>query len=131
MFGRKKNKAQKPQITREQALTGIPMLNVGVSMRAEKDHTLIVLRVKNLQRPRWRFLARLQPAEFDRHFVLDALGIEVFNQIDGRHSVNELVEQFVIRHKAGRPEAERSVMAFIHMLAVRQIISVVLPDDGR
>lgn len=124
MFGL--NQARAPQMTREQALAGIPVLNEGVSMVTDSGRTLVVLRVANLRRSRWSLLARLAPKVAERRFALDELGVEVFNQIDGKRTVRDLIDLFAATHKVNRREAELSVAAFIRMLAQRGIVSVVV-----
>jgi hypothetical protein len=124
MFGLNQNRA--PQMTREQALAGVPVLNEGVSMVVNNGRTLVVLRTAALRRSRWSLLARLTPNVSERRFALDELGVEVLNQIDGRRTVRALVDGFADRHKVNRREAELSVAAFIRMLAQRGIVSVVV-----
>jgi len=125
MFGI--NQSQAPQLTREQALAGIPVINAGVCLVVENGRTLVMLRAATRPRGRWSLLGRVQPPVTERRFALDELGVEVFNQVDGRRSVRELIDRFAARHKVNRREAELSVAAFIRMLAQRNLVSVAVP----
>ena len=71
-----------------------------------------------------RFLSRNANS---KSFDLDALGIWVWDRVDGHQTVRTLIETFATEHRLNAREAEVSVLAFLKMLAQRNLIALVAP----
>lgn len=119
----RKPRAAPPPIDRRRSLDGIPVLNDGVSTRQRGDGNMDIV----IRSARGRgFLARFMPPVLEKRFKLDELGSFVLAEIDGRHSVIEIVNAFVARYRTNRREAELSTVAFLRSLAERKLISIVI-----
>ncbi len=67
----------------------------------------------------------LLKTEREKAFELDGLGMWVWDQVDGRESVGELVERFAKKHDVGVEEAEGRVMAFLQVLLQRNLVTLL------
>ncbi|MCK5805618.1 MAG: PqqD family protein [Lentisphaeria bacterium] len=115
-------KPKQPPIDRTRALESIPGLNGGVQLEEQPDGRLLV----KIQTPRQSkgWLARFQPATIERKVRLDELGAFVLSQIDGEHTVREIVRAFVKRFSVNQREAELSTAEFLRSLVKRNVISI-------
>lgn len=73
-----------------------------------------------------RLLSWLLPLRRERGFALDALGEEVWRACDGERTVESIVEAFAARHRVRFHEARQAVLAFLKMLAERNLIAMLL-----
>ncbi|MFQ5877156.1 MAG: PqqD family protein [Acidobacteriota bacterium] len=55
--------------------------------------------------------------------VLNEIGSTVWDLIDGRRSLREIVEAIVARYQVGRERAERDVLEFAASLRARRMVS--------
>ena len=68
----------------------------------------------------------------EKKIALDARGSEVWDQIDGRRSVESIVEAFAANHDLKFHDARVLVMQFLQMLLRRNLIAVVgREEQGR
>ena len=63
--------------------------------------------------------------EREKAFELDGLGMWVWDRVDGRVTVGELVEVFAATHEVGVAEAEGRVMVFLRVLLQRNLVTLV------
>lgn len=66
----------------------------------------------------------------EKGVALDALGEEVWQSVDGRRSVEAIVERFAEKHRVRFHDARLSVMTFLELLLLRNLI-VVIGKKGR
>lgn len=112
-----------PPLGRRQSLEGVPVLNEGVTVDGrEPNRIVLTIRIRRGT----GYLARFQPPVMERTVKLDELGSFVLRQVDNRRNVREIVEQFVMRYRTNRREAELSTVAFLKSLAARGVISIVI-----
>jgi hypothetical protein len=112
----------RPQpVDRRRSLQSIPALNPGIQLEPQEDDRLMVTIPVSLRKG---LLSRFLPRHFDRQVRLDSLGAFVLGQIDGEHTVADIVEAFVRRFRVNRREAELSTAQFLKSLAQRNIISI-------
>jgi hypothetical protein len=77
-----------------------------------------------MQPPRWgKRLFRL-PAGATKTFEFDPLGVFVWEQIDGKTSVKQIVERLSRRYKLNLREAQVPTIRFLQMLMSKHLIGV-------
>lgn len=116
-------KTDVPVLSRRESLTAIPVVNNGVQPE-RNDRDCVVLHVQVHRGT--GLLARFQPPVMEKVVELDELGGFVFELIDGKRAVIEIVNGFEKKYRLNRREAELSVAKFLRSLAERQIISLVI-----
>ncbi|RLE63214.1 MAG: hypothetical protein DRN53_02610 [Thermoprotei archaeon] len=62
-----------------------------------------------------------------KRIVLDAIGSFVWEMCDGKYTVNDIIKALMKKYKLRRLEAERSLLAFLRMLAQRKLIGLLPP----
>ncbi len=120
-------KQKAPALTREQALSCIPVKNNVVDWQII-DSGFVQIEYVLLLKP---FLLSIFK-RFDtsrstpptRKLQLDALGSQVWQLIDGRRSTGDLIEEFARIHRISVPEAEQSITAFLRELGRRGLIAL-------
>jgi hypothetical protein len=115
------------QLTRAQALEFTPVKSPKFKeSRLGTGHVLIEY---PLTVPPWiSALARRMGKTLDRtrtrKLQLDALGTEVWDMVDGRRSVRQIIHLFSETHRVSTKEAEISVTRFIRELGRRGLIGL-------
>jgi hypothetical protein len=71
------------------------------------------------------------PSEYDRRYVLDALGREVLEACDAQASVREIVDRFARGHNVSVPEAEIAVTAYLKTLMAKGLIEIEVRSASR
>lgn len=122
-----KRKNKTLRLTRAQALKCTPIKNTMV--KATRLYTGEVLLTYPITiRPLIRALARRFGRDIDRvqlkKLQLDELGTAVWDLIDGKRSVRQIIKHFVKRYHLQAREAEVSVTHFIRMLGKRGLIGL-------
>jgi hypothetical protein len=106
------------EVAVEQLESGDLLLTYPVVLRPWLER--LFRRLGRGQRHRQRQLLR-------RKVQLDALGTQVWELIDGRRSVGEIVTAFGEAHKLPHREAELSVTTFLRMLGKRGLVAMRAP----
>ena len=122
-----KKKPQGPSINRAEALDRIPVKNLQISEdRLETGE--VVINYPVTMRPFFAGLVkRFGGPEVQtqmKKFQLDELGTAVWNLMDGKRSVRQLVKIFAGTHRLEPREAEVSVTQFIRQLGRRGLIGM-------
>ena len=122
-----KKKPKAPSISRTEALDRIPVKNRQISEnRLETGE--IVIGYPVTMRPLFAGLAKRFGGQEVRTQIkklqLDELGTSVWNLMDGRRSVRQLVKMFAETHQLETREAEVSVTQFIRELGRRGLIAM-------
>lgn len=105
-------------------LAMIPVRNGAVRSQVHKGTLILYVPT---QRRWWMGPLSLLPGvrfRMEKGHALDRLGEEVWLACDGRRSVEAIVEGFADRHKLRFHEARLSVMAFLRMLAQRNLVAL-------
>jgi coenzyme PQQ synthesis protein D (PqqD) len=115
------------QLTKNQALTLTPVKNTE-STEEPLDSGNIVIRYPVSMRP-WmaKWIQRFKgpaPQIGTRKLQLDSLGTEVWKLIDGRRTVQDIVDVFAESHQLETREAEMAVTQFIRDLGKRGVIGL-------
>ena len=118
--------AQKPRLTRAQALACVPVKSGRIS---EEDNNGLP-RISYPQ-PTGPMVARLMSAfgrnprtRFLKKLELDEMGAFVWRLIDGKRTVSAITRLFAEEHNLPQQEAELSVTAFLRELGRRGIIGL-------
>ena len=125
MFGRKK-----PVLTREQSLSARPIRNENLTVSRDDDGNVVV---GIPRRKTWwaNAVARILRMPDKKKIALDEIGTAVWDQCDGRHTVQSIIENFVEKHKLNRREAEVSMFAFFKELTQRGFVGFVVNGQGK
>ena len=117
-------KGAAPRLTRVQALACVPCKSEFV-----REETTNGLPRLTYPQPTGSLVTRLlaafgrDPAQaFTRTLELDAMGAVVWDLIDGRRPVREIIDRFAQAHDLDPAEAEGPVTAFLRELGHRGII---------
>ena len=122
-----KKKPKAPSISRGEALDSIPVKSIQITeARLETGEVLISYPVA--VRPFFaRLVKRFGGPEVQiqmKKLQLDELGTSVWEMINGKFSVRQLVERFAKTHRLEAREAEVSVTQFIRELGKRGLIGL-------
>ena len=114
-------------ITRAEALESKPVKNSDVTeTRLESGELLLTYPVQ--MRP-WLAgiagrLGRPTDGIQTRKIQLDLLGTSVWDQMDGKRSVREIIQEFVRKHQLHPKESEVAVTQFLRNLGKRGLIGI-------
>jgi len=122
-----KKKSNQPSISRGDALNRIPVKNIQVT-EARLESGEVVISYPVTMRPFFAGLVkRFGGPEVQiqmKKLQLDELGTSVWNMIDGKFSVRQLIERFARIHQLEAREAEVSVAQFLRELGRRGLIGL-------
>ena len=121
----------KQQLSRTDALCCIPVRNPLVlenrldsgEMLLSYPETLKPWFVDILQRKKKSELRRM------RKIQLDILGVGVWDLVDGKSTVMEIIDSFAGQHRLYHKEAEVSVIQFLRELGRREIVGMKQNSD--
>ncbi len=124
---RRKGKTRRQSVSSEQFLAAKVHRNEAMEM-TERPGGGCLVKVP-MRRPRWFIppFSWLLPYSAHRRVELDRLGTEVLRACDGRHTVEEMIENFAASHKLSFREAQLSVTTFLKQLTQRGLVAVVGP----
>lgn len=122
-----KKKVKGPSISRAEALDRIPVKNVQIS-EERLESNLIVISYPVAIRPFFAGLRKRFGSAENRIQIkklqLDELGTEVWDLIDDKTSVRQLIKIFARTYKLENREAEVSVTQFLRELGRRGLIGM-------
>ncbi len=113
------------QLTAEDILTAVPVLNETVRLDRRKDGSAVAS--IPMKKPGWVSgpLGWLLPYSSHRRVELDALGVAVLGLCDGKRKVEEVVEEFARQNLLSWREAQVCVMQFLRQIVERGVIAIV------
>jgi hypothetical protein len=122
-----KKKPKRPKISRAEALNRIPVKNVQITEdRLETGEALIGYPVTI--RPFFSSLVKrfggTEEQVQTKKLQLDSLGSSVWDLLDGKRSVRQLIQIFAETHQLQPREAEAAVTQFIRELGRRGLIGL-------
>lgn len=122
LFGRKSPKAElRNSFDRESALKSKPrQMPVIRSEKVEESSLRVTVTV---YRPNWQRILGA-PQTFERSYVLDALGQEVYQACDGRTTVKAVIHRFANRHKVSVAEAQLAVTTYLKTLMSKGLVGM-------
>lgn len=114
-------------VTRAEALNCTPVRNIRAEETRMKGGEARIAYPAQM-RPMIAGVIRYFGGRTDRTYIkklqLDALGTQVWDLIDGKLTVRQIVRRFADDHRLHAREAEVSVTAFLHELGKRGIIGM-------
>ncbi len=66
----------------------------------------------------------------EKPYDLDGLALEVYESIDGKRTLENLIDLFATRHHVTFLEARALLSQFLQMLEKRDLIEITLPESG-
>jgi hypothetical protein len=120
LFGKKK-----PKLTTQQALASKPIRLVEATMDVDEKGGKLKVPLKSS-----RFLGRIfrMPEGSTKTFEFDAIGVFVWENIDGRTSVQQLIRKVAKHCKFSEREAAVSTNLFLQMLGKKSLIGWNVPE---
>lgn len=118
---------RRPPIPRAEALALIPVKNSRISEERLSDGEILItysVPLGALSGAVMRYLGRGARREISKKVQLDGLGSEVWELLDGRRSVQQLIDLFAGAHNVPVQEAEAAVSQFIRSLGRRGLIGL-------
>ena len=111
--------------TAAKLLAAVPYRNESMDLDLRENGT--ALAEVPLKRPRWLIppFSWILPFSRVRRIELDAVGRSVLEQVDGKRTVESIVDNFAKIHKLSFREAQLPVTQFLQQLAERGIIALV------
>jgi hypothetical protein len=123
-FGRK---TEKPFQDFRDQLRAIPVQNERVAREAAVEGKELVVTVA-LKYPSYiRWLSSLLKAERKKRYSLDGLGLQVYRLIDGKRTVDDLIDWLMKEELLTFFEARALILHYLHMLMARGLIVVAVP----
>ena len=115
-------------MTRSQALGCTPVKNTGVK-ELERDSQALLLVYPAPVKPLFGFLTGRSgnsagPHTVEKKLQLDLMGKEVWDSIDGRNTVQQIIHRFIQKHRLVPREAEVAVTKFLRELGRRGLIGL-------
>jgi len=107
--------SRKPQLTREQSLSAIPVQNKVVRVSRDDDG---LVNIAIPRRESWwvKGLARVFFVPEEKRIGLDEIGSYVWDLCDGKNNVRTIIGEFQRKYKLSRKEAELSMLNYLKML---------------
>jgi len=115
------------QLTKGQALTLTPVKNVESTAEPLESGDIIIRYPVTIRPWMLKWIQRFKgpaPQTGSRKLQLDSLGTEVWEMIDGKRTVRDIVDAFAGSHQLENREAEMAVTQFLRDLGKRGIIGL-------
>ena len=124
MFGRKKQ-----TLTRDESLAAKPVRNDSLTVSRDDDGNAVITIPR---RTAWwaNAVAKVLHMPEKKRIALDQIGTAVWDQCDGRHTVESIIDNFVEKYKLNRREAEVSMFAYLKELTQRGFVGFVVNGRG-
>lgn len=126
MFGNAKHPGSPDFSLVKEHLSSVPVPNHEVEItKSREDEVFIVdvqLKYKGLQ----KFFAKLLKLRDLRRFQLDGVGLELYKLMDGKRTIEDLVDYLGEKYNLSFFESRGLVLQYIHTLTQRGVIVVVV-----
>ena len=122
MLGRRK----KPQLSPDEALAAKPMRLVKEEVEPTPDGGKLTVALKPGRVGGWLFKL---PEGATKTFEFDPVGLFVWERIDGKTSVKQLIRHLSKKHKLTLREAEVPTLAFLKTLIAKGLVAVPVEKD--
>ncbi len=110
-----------------QSLRVVPVRNAAVVALPGGRPDAVRLRVTQRHGPLGTLWRRLAGGRAHREYVLDGVGREVYEDIDGRRNFEELIDRFAGRHQLSFLESRALLAQYYQLLTRRGLIVAALP----
>jgi hypothetical protein len=113
-----------------QSLRVVPVRNTHVVALPSDDPRELHLGVSLRYGPIIRILRLLLKARTQRCYVLEGIGREVYEDIDGRSTFEQLIDRFAARRRLTFFESRALLAQYCQLLAKRGLIVATLPRNA-
>ncbi len=110
-----------------QSLRAVPVRNLGVREIPGGPADELRLGVRLRYGPVLGVLRRIFHARTEKVYALDAVGREVYEDIDGKRDFETLIDRFAARHKLTFLEARALLAQYLQILTKRGIVVATMP----
>ncbi len=115
-------RSKKPRLSAEEALDAKPMRLVEAEMQPLPDNGGM-LKVQ-VRQPKWgRTIFRL-PEHATKSYEFDNIGVFVWENIDGKTSVQQIIKRLANRYDLNLREAQVPTLKFLEMLIKKGLVGV-------
>ena len=123
------NSTQKPmpRISKQSALAAIPVPNSEITTEVLATGQLLIQYPVTMRPWIAKWLRRFKPAPPQARFrklQLDNLGTDVWQMIDGKRTVQEIIDEFAQTHQLQTVESESAITQFLRDLGKRGLIGM-------
>ena len=112
------------------SLRAVPVRNAGARLAEGPSPGELTVEVRLRYGPFLGLLRRLLGARDSKRYVLDGVGREVFEDIDGERDFEELIDRFAARHRLAFLEARALLAQYLQTLTRRGLVVATLPRSG-
>ncbi len=122
-----KNAKLRRALTRDAALQCIPVKNSEVEEKRQASGEAQLsypIQMKPWMAKLARFFGNSSERQFKKKLQLDMLGTAVWDMIDGKHSVRQMIQKFAEAHQLHKREAEVAITQFIRELGKRGLVGI-------
>lgn len=117
-----KRRAKPPKMTREQSLAMKPVQAVDATLNIDAaGNGKLAVPVKPTRMVKW-LVKHVEGRT--KTFELDAVGVFVWNQVDGKTSVEQLIRKIAKQYNLDLRQAEASTTAFLKTLMQKGLIGI-------
>lgn len=127
MKSKKNNTALQAERLR-QSLSVVPIRNAGVEQLPTDVEGAILLKVKLVYSNISSVLRHIFALPREKTYLLEGIGREVYEDIDGRTNFGELIDRFAERHRLTFLESRALLGQYYQLLAKRGLIVSALSD---
>ncbi len=123
------NRRPRPsKFTREQSLAMKPIQLVEAELKLdEQGNGKLAVPVRPTRVARW-FIKDAKPRT--KSFELDPVGVFVWNEIDGKKSVEQLIRKIASEYNLELRQAEASTTAFLKTLMTKGLIGIPIDKES-
>lgn len=117
-------RSKKPRMSAEQALGAKPIRLVEAEMSPLEDGGGM-LKVP-MRQPKWGRLIFRLPESVSKSFEFDSIGVFVWENIDGKTNVEQIIKRLAKRYDLNLREAQVPTVKFLEMLIRKGLVGVPL-----
>ncbi|MDQ3814684.1 MAG: PqqD family protein [Armatimonadota bacterium] len=120
-------KGKRKQPTRREVLALRPCRNPALEWFEADGH--VVLHIKRVHNWKTRLLELFLPLPDEQRIVLDPIGTDVWQMMDGQTSIGAIAKKLAAKYKLTSREAELSVQQFFKELGRRGYVGFVMDES--
>ncbi len=116
-------------MTPEQALEAKPLRIVEAEMQPLPEGGGM-LKVK-LKQPKWGMMIFRLPEDTTKSYEFDTIGVFVWESIDGKTSVGQIIKRLSARYDLNLREAQVPTVKFLEMLMKKGLVGIPMEKDNK
>ena len=125
LFNKKKKQAEEFDFLKQ--LESIPVKNTEVETVEEGDGYRIVS-LKLEYTGLYKFLAKTFRAATEKRYRLDGLGLQLYDKLDGKKNVEDLIDLLIEKYQLSFFEARALVIQYLHTLIKRGLAIIAVKE---